>query len=156
MRTCAGRRSARLCAPPEVIQGTRVLADHKQLVEQLEGRFRDALCGQDRDRLGDLVHRDFTLIGTRSEGPFRMGRDEWLEAIERRDIRDIQFEVQDSVELGDVLIGTVLARWKLNYLGQVVDDCVILTDVWARDDGEWKAIRRHSSPAPTGSCGKAR
>ena len=31
-------------------------------------------------------------------------------------------------------------------------NCVMLTDVWVKDDGRWQAIRRHSTPAPPGAC----
>ena len=51
-----------------------------------------------------------------------------------------------------VLIGTVEARWRLKYLGRPIDDCVLLTDVWVFDEGRWRAIRRHSTPAPAGEC----
>ena len=61
-------------------------------------------------------------------------------------------EVRDATTVGDVMIGTVHARWRLKYLGRVIEDCVLLTDVWVKDDGRWQAIRRHSTPAPAGEC----
>jgi len=27
---------------------------------------------------------------------------------------------------------------------------VLLTDVWVREDGRWRVVRRHSSPVPAG------
>jgi len=48
------------------------------------------------------------------------------------------------------MIGTVQARWRLKYLGRIIEDCVVLTDVWVKDEGRWQAIRRHSTPAPPG------
>ena len=99
-----------------------------------------------------LVHPDFVLIGTRSSGPFMMHRDEWLDAIQRREVDAIELEVRDATMLDDVMIGTVHARWRLKYLGRMIEDCVLLTDVWVNDDGRWQAIRRHSTPAPAGEC----
>jgi len=122
------------------------------VIEELEREWRDALCSKDMKRLESLVHKDFVLIGTRSTGPFMMTRDEWLEAIQRRDVFEIDIEVADATELKDVMIGTVQARWRLKYLGRVIEDCVVLTDVWVKDDGRWQAIRRHSTPAPPGAC----
>jgi hypothetical protein len=29
----------------------------------------------------------------------------------------------------------------------------LLTDVWVQDQGQWKVVRRHSSPAPPGQFG---
>ena len=123
-----------------------------ELIGALEGEWRDALCSRDMDRLRSLVHRDFVLIGTRSTGPFLMQRDEWLDAIERRQVDSIDLDVRDATALPDVMIGTIHARWRIKYLGRLIEDCVVLTDVWVMDDGEWKVIRRHSTPAPAGEC----
>jgi hypothetical protein len=129
------------------------LADNAcQLIEALEGEWRDALCKKDMDRLQALVHPDFTLIGTRSTGPFLMKREDWLDAIQRRDVDDIELEVRDATILDNVMVGTVQARWRVKYLNRVIDDCVLLTDVWVRDEGRWRALRRHSTPAPAGTC----
>lgn len=127
--------------------------DNLQTIESLEREWRDALCRKDMERLGSLVHPDFVLIGTRSTGPFMMGRDDWLDAIQRREVDSIELEVRDASAIGDVMIGTVHARWRIKYLGRVIEDCVLLTDVWVRQDDRWQAIRRHSTPAPAGDCG---
>ncbi len=123
-----------------------------QLIEGLENEWRDALCGKDMDRLRALVHPDFVLIGTRSTGPFMMEREEWLDAIQRREVDSIDLEVRDATTLSDVMIGTIHARWRIKYLGRFIEDCVVLTDVWVKDNGHWQAIRRHSTPAPAGEC----
>jgi ketosteroid isomerase-like protein len=123
-----------------------------QLIDGLEREWRDALCHKDMDRLRSLVHPDFVLIGTRSTGPFIMHRDEWLDAIQRRDVDTIELEVHDATALDQVMIGTVQAKWRVKYLGRVIEDCVVLTDVWVQDGGEWRALRRHSTPAPAGMC----
>jgi ketosteroid isomerase-like protein len=122
------------------------------VIEGLEREWRDALCSKDMERLRALVHEDFVLIGTRSSGPFQMHRDDWLDAIQRREVDAIEIQVRDATTVGDVMIGTVHARWRLKYLGRVIEDCVLLTDVWVKDDGRWQAIRRHSTPAPPGEC----
>jgi ketosteroid isomerase-like protein len=129
------------------------VADKKRaVIEGLERQWRDALCSTDMERLQALVHQDFVLIGTRSTGPFMMTSDEWLDAIQRRDVFEIDVEVQDATVLADVMIGTVQARWRLKYLGRVIEDCVLLTDVWVKEGDRWVAIRRHSTPAPPGGC----
>ena len=124
-----------------------------EVIEALEREWCDALCSRDMDRLRSLVHPDFLLIGTRSSGPFMMHRDEWLDAIQRRDVDEIELDVRDVTVLDHVMIGTVQARWKLKYLNRQIEDCVLLTDVWVFDEGRWRAIRRHSTPAPPGACG---
>jgi ketosteroid isomerase-like protein len=123
-----------------------------QLIESLEQQWRDALCAKDLAKLRELVHPGFVLIATRSSGPFTMNRDEWLDAIQKRDVVTIELRVKDAGVFGDVMVGTVEARWRVKYLGRSIDDCVLLTDVWVHDDGRWQAVRRHSSPMPSGEC----
>lgn len=125
---------------------------NRQLIDALERDWVEALRNRDMERLRALVHPDFVLIGTRSTGPFIMRRNEWLDAIQRRDVESIALEVHDASAVGDVMMGTVLAKWRVKYLGRVIEDCVLLTDVWALEDGQWRAIRRHSTPAPAGMC----
>ena len=123
-----------------------------QVIDGLEREWRDALCKKEMKRLHSLVHKDFVLIGTRSTGPFMMTRDEWLDAIQRRDVDAIEIDVENATAAKDVMIGTVYARWRLKYLGRVIEDCVVLTDVWVREEDRWQVIRRHSTPAPPGGC----
>lgn len=121
-----------------------------EVIESLEREWRDALCRKDMDKLRALVHPDFVLIGTRSTGPFMMHRNEWLDAIQRRDVETIEVEVSDATAQDHVLVGTVKAKWRVRYLGRIIEDSVLLTDVWVQDEGRWRAIRRHSTPAPAG------
>jgi ketosteroid isomerase-like protein len=124
-----------------------------KLIESLEGEWRDALCKKDMERLSALLHPDFILIGSRSSGPFTMTREEWLDAIQRRDVASVEVKVRDATVLPDVLVGTVQARWRIKYLSREIEDCVLLTDVWVRDEGRWRVIRRHSTPAPAPADG---
>lgn len=127
-------------------------ADPRRLVEALESEWRDALCAKDMERLSSLIHPDFVLIGNRSTGPFAMHRDEWLDAIQRREIISIKLRIEDSTVLDRVVVGTVHARWQVRYLDKEFDDCVLLTDVWVLEDDRWRVIRRHSSPLPSNQC----
>jgi hypothetical protein len=129
-----------------------VAASAPDLLSEAEGRWRDALVSRDRDALEQIVHRNFRLIGTRSVGPFTLDRAEWLEAIGLREVSDIRFTIEEANRFGPVLIGTVHARWLVRYLGKEFDDCVMLTDVWVEEEGRWQAVRRHSTPLPSGEC----
>lgn len=119
-----------------------------ELIRSLECEWRDALCAKDIDRLRSLIHPRFVLIGTRADGPFTMGRDEWLEAIQRRELVAIELNVTDAVALEDVMVGTVEAKWRVRYLGREIEDEVLLSDVWVCEDQRWQVVRRHSSPVP--------
>ncbi len=121
------------------------------LIESLEREWRDSLCAKDIDRLRSLIHPQFKLIGTRSSGPFTLSREEWLDAIQRRELLSIDIDVKDTVIFDDVMVGTVEAGWHVSYLGRAIEDRVLLTDVWVRDDVRWQAVRRHSSPIPATS-----
>jgi len=122
--------------------------DTRALIESLEQDWRDSLCAKDIERLRTLIHPSFTLIGTRSTGPFTMSRDEWLEAVERRQVIGIEIDIKDALVFDSVMVGTVEARWRVSYLGRPIEDCVLLTDVWVREGDRWQVVRRHSSPIP--------
>ena len=124
------------------------MAADPNLIRSLECEWRDALCAKDVERLKSLVHPSFVLIGTRSTGPFMLNRDEWIDAIQRRELISIDLDVLDYTAFEDVMIGTIDAKWRVKYLGGEIEDCVVLTDVWVFDEGRWRVVRRHSSPAP--------
>ena len=119
-----------------------------ELIEAVERQWRDALCAKDMELLRSLIHPRFVLIGTRASGPFTMSRDEWLEAIQRREVVSIEMDIEDALVLDQVMVGTVRAKWCVKYLGREIEDCVLLTDVWVFDDDRWRVVRRHSSPVP--------
>ena len=124
-----------------------------ELIRSLEHQWRDALCAKDMERLQSLIHPDFVLIGTRASGPFMLNRDQWLEAIQKRELVTIELDVGDATVLDQVMVGTVQAKWRVKYLGREIEDCVLLTDVWVFDDDRWRVVRRHSSPVPAGLSG---
>ena len=129
------------------------MADSRELIRALECEWRDALCAKDIDRLRTLIHPDFVLIGTRSTGPFILTRDEWLDAIQKRELISIDLDIRDAVVFDQMMVGTIEARWRVKYLGGEIEDCVLLTDVWVRDKDRWQVVRRHSSPAPPNNKG---
>ncbi|HEU4809687.1 MAG TPA: nuclear transport factor 2 family protein [Sphingomicrobium sp.] len=124
------------------------MADNCDVIGALEREWRDALCAKDIERLRVLIHPRFTLIGTRSTGPFTMSRDDWLEAIQKRELISIDLDIKDAVVFDQIMVGTVEAKWRVSYLGRAIEDCVLLTDVWVRDEERWQVVRRHSSPIP--------
>jgi ketosteroid isomerase-like protein len=124
------------------------------LISTLESEWRDALLSRDIEKLRTLIHPRFVLIGSRSTGPFTINREEWLSAVQQRQIVSITLDIREAVVFEDVMIGTIDARWKVKYLGGEIEDCVLLTDVWVRDEDRWQVVRRHSSPAPPESSKK--
>lgn len=129
-------------------EGRLASDSHCELIGSLEREWRDALCAKDIDKLRSLIHPKFTLIGTRPAGPFTLSREEWLEAIQKRELISIDLDVKEAVVFEDVMVGTIEAKWRLSYLGRPIEDRVLLTDVWVCEDGRWQVVRRHSSPVP--------
>lgn len=123
-------------------------SSNRNLIDSLEREWRDSLCAKDMDRLRSLIHPDFVMIGTRSTGPFTLTREEWLDAIQKRELLSIDLEINDAVVLDQVMVGTVEATWRVSYLGRAIEDSVLLTDVWVCEEGRWQVVRRHSSPIP--------
>lgn len=119
-------------------------------VATLEAEWRDALLAKDEAALRRLIHPRYKLVGIRSTGSVAVDLDQWIEALGRMDIAALEVRVTDCVALDNVIVATVDAQWKVRYLGQPIDERVLLTDVWVREDGRWQVVRRHSSPVPKG------
>ena len=118
---------------------------------ELEHQWRDALVAKDEAALRRLIHPQFRLVGVRSTGSVAVDLEQWIEALKRMDIASLEVRVTECVALESTMVATVDAQWSVRYLGQLIDERVLLTDVWVRDDGRWQVLRRHSSPVPAGA-----
>lgn len=119
-------------------------------IRALEQQWRDALIAKDEAAIRRLIHPQFKLVGIRSTGSVAVNLDQWIEALKRMDIASLDVRVIECVALENTMVATVDAQWQVRYLGQLIDERVLLTDVWVREDGEWQVVRRHSSPVPSG------
>jgi ketosteroid isomerase-like protein len=119
-------------------------------VVTLEQEWRDALLSKDEAALRRLIHPRYKLVGIRSTGSVAVDLEQWIAALRRMDIAALEIRVTDCVALDNVIVATVDAKWKVRYLGQPIEERVLLTDVWVREDGRWRVVRRHSSPVPAG------
>ena len=119
-------------------------------VRDLEREWRDALIAKDVGVLRRLIHPQFKLVGIRSPGSVAVDLEQWIEALQRMDIASLEVRVTECVALDNVIVATVDAQWKVRYLGQLIDERVLLTDVWVREGDSWQVLRRHSSPVPQG------
>jgi len=119
-------------------------------VRDLEREWRDALIAKDEATLRRLIHPQFKLVGIRSTGSVAVNLEQWIEALKRMDIASLEVRVTECVALDNVIAATVDAQWRVRYMGQLIDERVLLTDVWVRVDDSWQVVRRHSSPVPPG------
>ena len=117
---------------------------------ELEYQWRDALIAKDVAILRRLIHPQFRLVGIRSTGSVAVDLEQWIEALQRMDIASLEVRITECVALESTMVATVDAQWRVRYLGQLIDERVLLTDVWVREDGRWQVLRRHSSPVPAG------
>ncbi|HEX2623935.1 MAG TPA: nuclear transport factor 2 family protein [Sphingomicrobium sp.] len=117
-------------------------------VGELEQRWRDALFSKDEETLRRIIHPKFKLVGVRSTGSVAVDFEQWLVALKRMDVANLEVRVTDCVALENTIVATVDAKWKVRYLGQLIDERVLLTDVWVRQERGWQVVRRHSSPVP--------
>ena len=119
-------------------------------VRDLEREWRDALIAKDEATLRRLIHPQYKLVGIRSTGTVAVNLEQWIEALKRMDIVSLEVRVTECVALDNVIVATVDAQWQVRYMGQLIDERVLLTDVWVRVDDSWQVVRRHSSPVPPG------
>jgi hypothetical protein len=119
-------------------------------VRDLERDWRDALIAKDEATLRRVIHPQFKLVGIRSTGSVAVNLEQWIEALKRMDIVSLEVRVTECVALDNVIVATVDAQWQVRYMGQLIDERVLLTDVWVSVGESWQVVRRHSSPVPPG------
>ena len=119
-------------------------------IRELERQWREALFAKDEDRLRQLIHPQFKLVGIRSTGTVAVGLEDWLVALRKMDLISLEVRVMEAVQLDQTIVATVDAQWKLRFMGHAIDERVLLSDVWVKTEEGWQVVRRHSSPVPTG------
>ena len=120
----------------------------RDLVSRLEAEWRDALFAKDEERLRTLIHPDFQLVGVRGDAPVTLDLDAWIAALANMDVVDLCVDVTHVSRVRGTIVATVDARWSVRYLGQTIQERVLLTDIWCECEEGWKVLRRHSSPLP--------
>ena len=122
------------------------MSGDKDLIARLEAEWREALFAKDEAALRRLIHPDFQLVGVRGGAPVTLDLDQWIAALANMDVVDLEVDVTHCTRIEDTIVATVDARWRVRYLGQVVQERVLLSDLWMRCEDRWQVIRRHSSP----------
>ena len=122
------------------------MTDDRALVAQLEAEWREALFAKDEAKLRALIHPDFQLVGVRGKEPVSLDLDSWIDALANMDVVDLTVDVTHCTRHQGTIVATVDARWSVRYLGQVIQERVLLTDLWVECEKGWKVLRRHSSP----------
>jgi ketosteroid isomerase-like protein len=75
-----------------------------------------------------------------------MPRDAWFAGLGRMTFRRFNPNVTSVEAFGDTALATVEGDWTLEFDGRLIDENFYVTDVWVRREGQWRIVRRHSSP----------
>lgn len=121
-------------------------------IRDLEEQWRAALLAKDEAALTRILHPRFQLVGVRPTGFIAVDVAGWIAALKDMDIATIDISVEDCVALPGTIVATVKACWKVRYLGQEIEEKVLLTDVWVETADGWQVVRRHSSAIPQGAA----
>jgi ketosteroid isomerase-like protein len=112
---------------------------------RLETEWMAAMQARDMDRLEELVADGFRFTAIHlSPEPFT--REQWMGAArEGYTIVSFAYEHMDIDVFGDT--GLIHARFSqiANFESTDLSNAFRLTDVWARRDGRWQVVARHSS-----------
>ena len=119
-------------------------ADRTELAE-LEQEWMSAMQSRDVDRLEQLVAPGFRFTAIHLY-PEPMSREQWMgAALGGYHIISFAYESMDIDVFGDT--GVIHARYSqiANFDMVNLSHGYRLTDIWARQDGQWRVVARHSS-----------
>ena len=124
------------------------LSAEQEELGRLEEEWMAAMQARDRDRLEELVAPEFQFTAVHID-PDPMSREAWIgAAMGGYTIASFYYDSKDVVIAGDT--GVIHARYSqiASFDGRDLSSMFRLTDVWARRDGRWQVVARHSSVLP--------
>jgi ketosteroid isomerase-like protein len=115
-------------------------------IERLERRWMEAVRDSDMEFLDRLLGEEFTLTTGRPGAPLR-SREEWLAITrDRYVIDDFEFEHLEVLPYGHVALARSRYRQRGRMDGEDRTQVFLMTDVFVRRGGRWRAVTRHVSP----------
>lgn len=128
---CATLPPGDAAQPPAV-----VIAEIGALEERLESAFNN----RDDAALESIIAPEYTLARTGApQGLAITGRDDWFKVWRTGKQLPYTAKVLNVVAAGDTAVATLEASWQRNSY---------LVDTWARRDGRWQLVFRHSVARP--------
>ncbi len=110
----------------------------------------EAVRSRDVAFLEGLLAQEFTLTTGRPGSEVR-GRAEYLDITrERYAVRDFRFEDFDVYVYGETAMVRSRYSQRGSMDGESRDQTFLMTDVFVRRDGRWRAATRHVSPLEVG------
>ena len=118
--------------------------DRAQLAELEEGWMR-AMQVRDEEELERLVAQGFRFTALHL-APEPMSREQWMgAALGGYRILSFAYESMDIDVFGDTAVIHARYSQMATYDGVNLSNAFRLTDIWARRDGAWQVVARHSS-----------
>jgi hypothetical protein len=106
----------------------------------------DAVRDRDLRVLEELLGEEFTLTTGRPGAPVRT-REEWLEITrDRYEIEEYEFERLEVLPYDNVAVARSRYRQRAKMDGEDRTQAFLMTDVFVRRGGDWRAVTRHVSP----------
>ena len=119
--------------------------DDRAELARLEQGWMEAMQARDHARLDELVAPGFRFTALHL-APEPMSREQWMgAAMGGYHIISFAYESMDIDVFGDT--GVIHARYSqiANFDAVNLSHGYRLTDIWARRDGQWQVVARHSS-----------
>src|SRR3954447_7821299 len=118
--------------------------DRADLAELEQGRMQ-AMQDRDEARLEELVAPGFRFTALHL-APEPMSREQWMgAALGGYRISSFAYESMDIDVFGDTAVIHARYSQMASYDGVNLSNAFRLTDIWARRDGQWQVVARHSS-----------
>ena len=124
-----------------------------------EHRWTDAMRTHDLAALEQIVAEDCRLIVGVLGRPLQiMSRERWLSTIDLYEPEWVTFDDVQTTVAGDIGIVTMLWTQKATVNGVDRSATFFITDLWRRENGDWRVFERHSSrpETPTASSDELR
>ncbi|QNN65432.1 nuclear transport factor 2 family protein [Sphingomonas rhizophila] len=106
-------------------------------IRRLEEGWTTAFNNRDTRFMKDVMAPEYVLFSAgEPQGRNVTNRDAWMRVWLRQDSLPYEAKVLGVVVVGDTAVATLEARWRRESY---------LTDTWARRQGRWQLIFRHSA-----------
>jgi len=120
-------------------------------IRALEAGWSRAFLAGDYAFLERIVAPEFVLAASFNGLTDFTARNEWMANTRKFQFREYETSVRNVMVVGDTAVATVDGRWLVFVPGfeKPRDDHFYVTDTWARRNGQWQVIFRHSGPPTT-------
>ncbi len=113
----------------------------------LSNLFFELVKNRDSARLNKIIHPDFLLTSSESNGEF-LNKRKYVAGIMLPEILTVEyFRLHDFVIrfYGATAIVSCRIDWKSNYKGKPWSSDFLNTDIWVLESNNWMIVHRHSS-----------